>query len=63
MSKQPPFPPVPLALIEELEQRFRDRVPEKVPTPSEVGVLVGQQQVVRFLRREFDKQNNPKERA
>ena len=61
MSSKPPFPPVPLALIEELERRFRDRIPDDVPTQSEVGVLVGQQQVVRFLRREFTKQNNPKE--
>ncbi len=59
MSK--PFPPVPQALIDELEKRYRDRLPDKVPSREETGVLVGQQEVVRFLRREFDKQNNPKE--
>lgn len=61
MSSKKPFPPVPLALIDELERRFRDRIPDTVPTPEQVGVLVGQQEVVRFLRREFTKQNNPKE--
>lgn len=61
MSPKKEFPPVPLALIEELEKRFPDRIPDKVPTQERAGVLVGQQAVVRFLRREFEKQNNPKE--
>lgn len=61
MSQKQKFPPVPAALIDELERRFRDRIPDTVPTQDEVGVLVGQQQVVRFLRREFDRQQNPKE--
>lgn len=62
MSSKPPFPPVPRSLLAELEKRFPDRIPDHVPDPEEVGVLVGQQSVIRMLRREFAKQNNPKEK-
>lgn len=61
MSKRNSFPPVPLALIEELEKRFPDRIPDDVQEHTSFAELVGQQKVIRFLRREFDKQNNPKE--
>jgi hypothetical protein len=60
MSK-PQFPVVPRELIEALEERFRDRIPDAVPDPAATGVLVGQQSIIRFLRREFTKQHNPKE--
>ena len=55
------FPSIPQALLEALEGQFRDRIPSNVPSPEDTGVLVGQQQVVRFLRRVFERQNNPKE--
>lgn len=61
MAKKIELPPLSPALIEALEELFRDRIPDTVPTPEQVGVLVGQQQVVRFLRREFNRQNSPKD--
>ncbi len=59
MSRKREFPAVPLALLEELEKRYPDQVPSSVPTPEGMGVLVGQQSVIRLLRKEFDKQNQP----
>ena len=61
MSKLKVFPSVPLALIEELEHRFPDRIPDTPPSVTEAATLVGQQSVIRFIRREFERQNNPKE--
>lgn len=61
MSKRLPFPEVPTVLIDELEARFPDTLPEKPMDKAEYDFRVGQQSIVRFLRREFDKQNNPKD--
>lgn len=46
-------------MIDELEKRFPNRLPDKVLSHVELARLIGEQEVVRFLRREFTKQNNP----
>jgi hypothetical protein len=61
MAKKQPCPPIPLALLKELEERFPDRLPDSVLEHTSLADLIGQQKVIRFLRREFEKQNNPKE--
>ncbi len=53
MSKKNAFPQVPKELLEELERRFPDRVPEPVACPK---VAYGNVQVVRFLRSQFNQQ-------
>lgn len=60
MSKKQ-FPTVPKELIEALEERFPDRLPTSVIDHTGFAELVGNQVIIRFLRREFNKQNNPKE--
>lgn len=62
MSKTKTFPLIPEKLIEELERRFPDRIPSSPVDGGDLGVLIGQQHVVRLLRREFEKQINPKEK-
>ena len=62
MSQKQLFPPVPLKLIEELEARFPNRLPSQSPDPAIMSELIGQQQIIGFLRREFNKQNDIKER-
>ena len=52
------FPPVPEELLKALEATFPDRLPA-APTSSErVAELVGQQQVIRLMRRHYNEQNN-----
>lgn len=48
------FPPISKALLEELERRFPDRVPD---LDKNLSLIHGQVSVVRLLRNEFDKQN------
>ena len=43
------FPHVPEVLLRALVERFPDALPEAVPDAPEMGRLVGQQQVIRFL--------------
>jgi hypothetical protein len=50
------FPPVPQALLEELERRFPDRIPDSLCT-DELLRKQGNVQVLRFLRKQFDIQN------
>lgn len=54
-----PMPPVDEALVVALEQRFRDTIPTTVVSEGELGRLVGQQEVIRFLRHTFNEQTNP----
>jgi hypothetical protein len=56
MSKNP-FPPIPLALLLELEARFPDRMPEPENSVDDIRVMQGSVKVIRFLRTHFDKQN------
>lgn len=53
---EPMFPIVPQALLEELERRFPDRMPDSLNT-DELLRKQGNVQVVRFLRKQFDTQN------
>jgi len=51
------FPPVPLELLEELERRFPNRVPNITDSDRQVWVKVGQSAVVSFLRAQFEEQS------
>jgi len=44
------FPAVPLELVEALEQMYQDKLPEIHVTDRELGELIGQVNVVKFLR-------------
>lgn len=60
-QRRPSFPHVPLALLEALEERFPDKLPGTTPEKlTDVAEKVGEQRVVRLLRREFEKQQNPR---
>lgn len=50
------FPRIPQDLLEELERRFPDRIPDSTDT-SELLRKQGNVQVIRFLRKQFDIQN------
>lgn len=50
------FPPVPGPLLEALQRAFPDRIPDK-PGVASQEVLIGNQQVIRFLRSQFEEQN------
>lgn len=54
-----PMPPVDESLVKALEARFRDTLPSSVVGEGELGRLVGQQEVIRFLRHTFNEQTNP----
>jgi hypothetical protein len=51
------FPPIPEALLKQLEKRFPDHVPAADCPIDEVRAKAGEQRVVRFLRSEFERQN------
>lgn len=51
------FPPVPKDLIEMLEQRFPDRAPDLTDNIDQVRFKSGQVSIVRFLRHQFNLQN------
>jgi hypothetical protein len=57
--KQPvnTVPPVPLPLLEALERSYPDKMPHPLTTLEELRFMQGQVDVVRRLRREFDRQN------
>lgn len=57
MPKDPPFPPIPQALMEALERQFPERSADLRWSDREVWFRAGERQVVRFLRAQFDKQN------
>ena len=56
-----PFPEVNEQVVLALEARFRDTLPTTVPSEGGMGVLIGQQAVIRFLRHTFIQQTNPNE--
>jgi len=49
-SPEDNFPAVPIQLVEALEQLFQDKLPEIHVTDRELGELIGQVNVVKFLR-------------
>lgn len=51
------FPPIPSALLLELEKRFPDRMPETAESVDSIRVMQGSVKVIRFLRTQFDAQN------
>lgn len=58
MASPSKVPPIPRALLEELESRYPDRIPVGPGVTLDVlRILQGQQDVVRFLRYHFDQQN------
>lgn len=53
-------PPVSLEVIQWLERLFPDRLPNDVPASvNEVCASVGEQRVIRRLRKEYAEQNKP----
>lgn len=59
MSTLLKMPPVEEGMLKALEQRFRDTIPSSVVSEGELGRLVGQQEVIRFLRHTYNEQTNP----
>lgn len=59
MSNLLKMPPVEEGMLKALEQRFRDTIPSSVVSEGELGRLVGQQEVIRFLRHTYNEQTNP----
>ncbi len=51
------FPPVPKELIEMLESRFPDRAPDLQDDLDKIRFNSGQVSVIRFLRHQFNLQN------
>lgn len=51
------FPVVSKELLEELEKRFPDRLPENHTTLDQYILRQGRVEVVRFLRHQFNLQN------
>lgn len=52
------FPSIPEDLLKSLEEVYPDKLPDDTSiTLNEVNVLQGQQQVIRFLRTQFERQN------
>lgn len=50
-------PFVPEELLKALEERFPDTLPDNPKPPHEMGVLIGQQKVIRFLRHQHNIQH------
>lgn len=53
------FPAVSLALITHLETSFPNCVPDRKDTDREIWIKVGQQDVIKKLRYEFNRQQRP----
>lgn len=51
------FPNIPKELLEALEKRFQDKAPDLQDTIDAVRYQSGQVSVVRFLRHQFNLQN------
>lgn len=56
MSQSRQFPEVPKALLEELEKRFPDRVPEITSSLEDIYRKQGEATVIRLLRNQFNQQ-------
>lgn len=51
------YPPIDLVLLTRLEEQFKDRSPDRNDTDRQIMFAAGQVDVVRFLRGQFDFQN------
>ena len=52
-----PFPIVDLQLLEALREHYPDRSPNRSDSDRDIWIKVGQVEVVRFLSRMFQEQN------
>lgn len=50
-------------LVDTLKTLFPDRLPDKLPTPEEMGRLIGQQEVVRAIAAAFEEAERRNARA
>lgn len=50
------FPPVPKVLLESLEASFPDTIPTAEISVEQLRLIQGNQQVIRFLRHQYEKQ-------
>lgn len=51
------FPNVPKDLLDELETRFPDQMPDLNMSDADIKIAQGKVAVIRFLRNQFDMQN------
>jgi hypothetical protein len=58
MAAEAQFPAVSKGLLDELERMFPNKIPVEPLTERQFAVLQGQQEVIRKLRREYDRQQN-----
>lgn len=56
-NRDTPFPPIPKALMDELNLRFPEKTPLMTDTDREIWANVGRRSVVKFLNAEFARQN------
>lgn len=56
-NRDTPFPPIPKALMDELNLRFPEKTPLMTDTDREIWANVGKRAVVQFLNSIFKKQN------
>lgn len=59
MSNQT-FPPVDEQVLKALESRFPDKLPSPGISEHRLHELIGQQEVIRFLRFTFEEQTSPR---
>lgn len=55
--KKSDFPPIPKALMDELQKRFPDTLPEIFTPLEQIRALQGEQRVIRFLKHQYELQN------
>jgi hypothetical protein len=56
-NRDTPFPPIPKALMDELNFRFPEKTPSMTDTDREIWASVGRRSVIQFLNKEFERQN------
>lgn len=56
-NRDTPFPPIPKALMDELNLRFPEKTPLMSDTDREIWANVGRRSVIQFLNKEFERQN------
>jgi len=57
MADPDKFARVTLALVKDMEKRFPNVLPKTEVTPWELGTLQGFQACIRFLREQYERQN------